>query len=450
MQRKALRSLVAVVLLITTIASVGVSFAQDNDPYAPYRGTTIVVSWPSLSHFEVAKQLIPEFTEETGIRVEVDSVQYESMHDKQVLEMSKPRGDYDVVAWVVFSKTEYVSKGFLTPLAPFFMNPRLADPNYDPADLVEAFLVSGSVVGGNRSYLPGPTQALYGLPFGAETSILAYRKDIFEEYDLKVPETYDELLETAAWITENVPNVYGMTSRGAAGHQIVHAWLLHLSPFGGGVFDDQWNPIVNNEAGVAAAEALKTIIENSPPGATSYGFGEQVNAFLQGEAAMYLDAHKIAAMSRDPNQSVVDGKVGFALHPVAAQCGSETGGQALGIPSNSQNKEAAFLFIQWMTSKEIDRRLAEIGADPVRYSTFADPELQATHPEYAVILEQLKCANVDWRPLIPEWGAMNAPILGVRLSEFVTGEKTAQEALDTAAEEIRELMTREGYYTWAQ
>ena len=370
------------------------------------------------------------------------------MHDKQVLEMSKPKGDYDVVAWVVFSKTEYVSKGFLTPLAPFFTNPKLADPNYDPEDFVEAFLVSGSVVGGDRGYLPGPTQALYGLPFGAETSILAYRKDIFEEYGLEVPTTYDEMLQTAAWITENVPDVYGMTSRGAAGHQLVHAWMLHLSPFGGGIFDDNWNPIVNNEAGVAAAEALKTIIENSPPGVTSYGFGEEVNAFLQGDAAMFLDAHKIAAQSRDPNQSKVDGLVGFAPHPTAAKCGAETGGQALGIPSNSQNKEAAFLFIQWMTSKAADRKLAEIGADPVRTSTFSDPELQATHPEYVTILQQLDCADMDWRPLIPELAAMDAPILGVKLSEFVIGEKTAQEALDEAAVEIHDLMEREGYYTW--
>jgi ABC-type glycerol-3-phosphate transport system substrate-binding protein len=55
---------------------------------------------------------------------------------------------------------------------------------------------------------------------------------------------------------------------------------------------------------------------------------------------------------------------------------------------------------------------------------------------------------VDWRPLIAEWGALNAPILGVQLSEFVTGQKTAQEALDEAARLIREELTRSGYYNW--
>lgn len=450
--KKPILSLALLALLLMSL-SAGVMAQDSFDPYAPYRGETIVVSWPSLYHFQQAATLIPQFEEETGINVEVDFLQYQAMKPAQEVELQKPRnGEYDVVAWVVFTKSEYVINGYLEPLANFFVNPALADPSYNPNDLVPAWTETGGVVGGTNAYLPGPTQALYGLPFGAETSILVYRQDIFDEHGLDVPATYDDMLAAAAYITENVDGVYGMTSRGAAGHQIVHGWLLHLSPYGGTIFDENWEPTVTAPEAIASLEALKTIVENSPPGVEAYGFGEQANAFLQGDAAMYLDSHKIAAMTRDPNSSLVDGKVGYALHPKVgdAECGlSETGGFAMGIPSNSANKEAAFLFMQWMTSPRIDRELALIGGDPARISTLNDPAMQEMFPEYAVVVEQLECANANWRPLIPEWGALNAPILGVYVSEYVTGNMSAEDAMNQAAEEIRAEMDRAGYYGWA-
>ncbi len=169
-----------IAFLLVTLSIGGTVAAQENDPYAPYRGTTIVVSWPSLFHFQQAATLIPMFEEETGIKVEVDFLQYEAMVAAQQTELQNTRGgEYDVVAWVVFSKSEYVKNGWLTPLAEFFVNPALADPTYNPDDLVEAYVESGGIVGGERGYLGGTTQALYGIPFGAETSILAYRADIF-------------------------------------------------------------------------------------------------------------------------------------------------------------------------------------------------------------------------------------------------------------------------------
>ncbi len=416
--------------------------------YKKYAGAKIVVSWPSLSHFQFAAKMIPDFEKETGIKVEVDFTEYAKLKDKQILELSKPAGDYDVVAWTVFEKGEYVAKGMLAPMSQYFAMPALVDPNYDPDDITKAFMYSGAVVGGKKGYLAGPTQALYGVPFGPETSILAYRKDIFEQNKLKVPETYDELLQTAEWISKNVPNMKGIASRGASGHQIVHAYLLHLSPLGGAIFDDKWNPVVNDATGVKAAETLKKIMDNAQPGVNTADFGAETNAFLQGNVAMFVDAHKIAAMSRDPKQSKIDGKVGYALHPKDKTCLSETGGQAMGIAANSKKKEAAFLFIQWMTSKAQDKKVVELGGDPIRKSTFGDPALQAKFPEYPVIVKQLECANMDWRPLIPEWQGINAPILGVELSEFATGKKTAKQALDDAAKKIRAEMERAGYYGW--
>lgn len=425
------------------------AFTVSANPWEEYSGTTIVVSWPAQYHFEVAASLIPQFTAETGIEVELDVVEYLNMRDRQIVEISKPgRGDMDVVAWVVFTKNEYVANQWLTPLAPFLINPTLTAPDYDIDDIVPAFLTVCCQSGGVKGYLDGPGASLYGIPFSPETSILLYRTDIFEEHGLEVPTTYDELLETAAWITENVDGVYGMTTRGSAGHQVVHAWLLHLSPYGGTVLNDDFTPAVNSPEAIAAAYALKAILDSSPPGMAAAGAGEQDAAFLQGDSAMYLDRSVLAAQAADPSRSRVVGNVGYALHPVQEQCGSETGGFAMGIPANSQNKEAAWLFIQWFTSKRIDLELAKAGANPTRTSTHADPELQAMFPWYATVVDQLPCATPDWRPLIPEWGAMNTPILGEEISAALTGQKSIEDALDSAASRIYDLLDRAGYYSW--
>jgi hypothetical protein len=132
-----------------------------------YAGDKISGKLALASHFQKAGELIPQFEEETGIDVEVEFIDYVSLHDKQVLEMSKPQGDYDVVAWTIFWKNEYVNKGLLAPLSQFFGDPTLVMPGYDPDDLVKSYLISGSAVGGKkglsgRRYPGGVRRAVWG------------------------------------------------------------------------------------------------------------------------------------------------------------------------------------------------------------------------------------------------------------------------------------------------
>ena len=351
------------------------------------------------------------------------------------------------MAYVVFSKADYVAADQIEPLARFFMNPKLADPAYDPDDLIDGYVQNIGVAGGKKGYLPGPTGALFGIPFGSETSVLGYRKDIFKKHNLKVPATYDELLETACKIERLEPGMTGLTSRGATGHQTSHAFLLHLAPLGGRVYDDQWNPIVNNAAGVKAGEALKKILECGPEGGTSFGFAEMKNAFLQGKAAMFLDSTVVAGEVNNPEKSKIVGKVGWALHPKGVRRGSQTGGFGIAIPKNAQNKEAAFLLMQWLTSKRIDKRIALEGGNPSRFSTHADPAVNAKFPYMKVFGEALKHADPDWRPIIPTWGEVNKE-LGTVLSKAMTGQMSVKAALDEVAKRARAIQKKAGYYTF--
>ncbi|MCP4077323.1 MAG: extracellular solute-binding protein [Gammaproteobacteria bacterium] len=416
-------------------------------PYDVYKDTTLVVNFPAHPHYNAVMKILPEFTKETGIKVEVDQLPYLKMRERQTLELGQDEGDYDLIAYVVFSKADYVYADQLENLARYFMNPKLSDPGYDADDLIDGYVYNIGFAGGNKGYLEGKTGSLFGIPYGSETSILGYRKDIFKKHGLQVPANYDELLDIACKIPKLEPGMGGLSSRAASGHHASHAFLLHLAPLGGRIFDDQWNPIVNNAAGVKAANALKTIVDCGPKGAATFGFGEALGSFLNGDTAMFLDTTVVAGQINNPKKSRVVGKVGWAMHPMGVRRGSQTGGFGIGIPKNAANKEAAFLLMQWLTSKKGDKLVALAGGNPSRFSTHQDTDVNKKFPHMKTFGEALKHADPDWRPIIPVWGKINAD-LGTTLSKVLTEGLDTKQALDGVAKRTRAIMDEAGYYTW--
>jgi multiple sugar transport system substrate-binding protein len=421
------------------------STAGEGFDWQRFEGTRLVINWSPNQANNYINANIGEFEALTGMKVEVDQIDYMRMHDKQVLEMTKSTGDYDLISLVVMWKTEYVAGDMLTELEPLFADANLAVPGYDFDDLVKAFVDNTGRVGGEKIYMGGPGSKLYCVPFGAETSLMAYRKDVLDATGVAVPKTYNELRAAFPKVVDRDNKVYAFTMRGASGHQATHGFLNHVNPFGGKVFDANWNPIVNNDAALSALAFMKEAVEYGAPGIPGFDAGSMDNSYLQGEAVFYIDHDKIAGLARDPSQSKVVGKVGYALHPKEKMYSAETGGFGIGIPANSANKEAAFLLMQWATSKEMGVRVAEAGGMAVRNSVYDAPQLQAKYPEFKVLVEQIKYADPDWRPIIPEWGEINQTI-GVAVNQVLTGEKSAKAAMDGIIQPIRDIMQRAGYY----
>lgn len=418
------------------------AFAQNR--YAKYAGKTVTINVPAHPHYDAMLKLLPEFTKETGIKVEVDKLAIGRLKEKQLLEMAKPQGDYDLVCYIVMWKGEYVAKNLVLPLEPFFANAQLADPAYDIKDIIPIYLENLGLVGGPKGYLAGPGAKLYGLPYGAETSVLAYRRDVFAKLDLKVPETYDDFAK-ALRVLKDKSGIGALTSRGQAGHQCVHAWLLHLNPLGGSVFDDQWRPRFNDKAGVAALKFLQDVVATGPAGIPGFGQGEAANAFLQGQAAMYLDSTSFAGVVKDPARSKVHDQVSWALHALGVQRASQSGGLGLMIPKNAKNAEAGFLLLQWLTSKAQDVAVTKLGGAPMRNSTMALAEVVRQYPEFIVFKEALKYSAPDWRPIIPVWDKINVQALGVGISEALTGKKSAEDALNGLVPQVTAIMREAGY-----
>ncbi|MEL6207519.1 MAG: extracellular solute-binding protein [Pseudomonadota bacterium] len=412
------------------------------DPYAPFRGESVRVMFPNHPHYDIARSLLPLFTEETGIEVEVDMFDYLPMRERQARELAEPEGRYDLISYVVFSKADYVSADQLWPLAPFLMDPLLADPGFAPEDIVPSFLENIGVAGGRGGYLNGPLSAVYGLPFGAETSVLAYRRDVFERHGLTPPATYEAFVELACRIGALENGMAGIVMRSAPGHQASHGFLLHLAPLGGRIFDEDWRVRVNDAAGVRAAETLRQLVACGPEDGRNIGWAQTQQAFLEGRAAMYLDSTSIAAAVMEAGMQDV---VGYAPHPAGVRHASQTGGFGLGIPRNASNPDLGFLLMQWLTSPTVDRMIAERGGTPIRMSTYADPDLNVGSPHLALFGKALANADADWRPIIRVWGRIN-DTLGKALGRALAGEITIEAALNSLVDPIEALMAQEGYY----
>ena len=425
-------------------AGLPISTTRAQDRYAKYRGQRVVINIPIHPHYDAMGRLLPDFTKETGIKVEVDRQPMLHMKVKQLQEMGKTQGELDLICYVVMWKTEYVKKNLIRELAPFFADASLTDQTYDIKDIVPGYLENLGLVGGPKGYLAGTGARLYGLPYGAETSILAYRRDIFAKHNLHAPRTYDELQKLLR-VLRDKEGIGALTSRGQAGHQCVHAWLLHLNPLGGKVFDAQWKPAFDNAAGIKALTLLKEIVDTGPAGIPDFGQIEMMNSFLQGRAAMYLDATGIFGAVRNPDASKIEGKVSYAIHPKGTRYSSQSGGLGLAIPRNAKNPNAAFLLMQWLTSKAQDKAVSRMGGSPTRLSTIADADLVRQFPEYITLREQLKYADPDWRPIIAEWDEINVKMLGVAVHEALTGKKTAEQALKDIVPNVAGIMKSGGY-----
>lgn len=434
----ALTSLAPTVSMATLLSSIATT-AQAKTSDRPLR-----VMLPSLPHFEIIKQTLRNLSVVTKVPIEIDLFPYLDMRSIQLAELQKKQGKYDLIVMLAAWKTEFAALKLLTNLSQEQKSGRLKID--DVNDFVPAYLTVAGKVGGDKGYLDGPNAQLFALPLGTDTSILAYRSDIFQKHNWKPPVSYDDLLALLPQIRKHEPGIIPLCSRGARGHQITHAWLLHFNAFGGEVFDKHWYPSVNNAAGLKAIEVLKAIHLSTQGGILDNLFADMGNAFISGNAAMYLDSSTVFGIINDPVKSMVQDKVAYSLHPKGTVYSAETGGFSVAVPKNTQAPARALQLLASLTAKGPEKAMARKGGIPVRMSTLHDTELQNIFPEYAVLARQLQYANPNWRPIIPEWAVINEQILGNLIHDAVAGILAPGLALEQAEEKMKSVMKHSGRY----
>ena len=267
-------------------------------------------------------------------------------------------------AWgsVSIEKRAFGKAGWYHPLNTFLEDASLVFPDLDLADYGK----------GAWDYATLPDGNIHALPLQAPAIILAYRKDLVDAKGLKL-DTLDDL-EAAVKALHNPPDVYGFVGRGLKNANM--APLSTLIPnFGGSYLDKDRNLAMTSPEVIKAAEFYVRLMKHAPPGAVGFNAPEAQASFMQGQAAFWIDGNDLVAVADNPEKSKVAGKVGYMIVPKGSGGRfAPTGGNAMAINAFSKNKEAAFFYVQWATSKKNQVRGLIIGTPAARVSPWTDPE----------------------------------------------------------------------------
>ena len=308
---------------------------------------------------------------------------------------------------------------------------------------------------------------LHALPFYGESSMMYYRKDLFEKAGIEMTEqpTWDEVRDWAGQLHDPDNELAGICLRGKPGWGENMAFVSTLvNTFGGRWFDMEWNAQLDSPAWQEAIQFYVDLLNDyGPPGASSNGFNENQALFSSGKCGIWVDATSAAGRIYDARESKVADKLGFAPAPVAkTPKGSHwLWSWALATPTSSDDKDAARTFITWATSQEYVELVAEregwTSVPPgTRESTYANENYQREAPFADFVLNAIKTADPTDSTLepspyigvqfvgIPEFQSIGTQV-GQMVAAALTGERTVEQSLDAAQRATERTMERAGY-----
>ena len=403
-----------------------------------YAGTEIRVFGPIIPQLERIKAALPQFEQLTGMKVSLETFPDAQLRQKTLIEATAGAGTLDVVADLPMQiALRFWKAGWLEPLDGYLANRELTSPEYDQGDFLTGPWEIGKLDG-----------RLIAIPFSPQTHLLFYRKDLFEKYGVKPPETLEEMEQAAkrireAAVAEGQKDLYGVVFRGKKAEAVTQL-SYYLYNFGGSWLDDHRQPAIATPAAVRAIDFYGRMLRlYGPPGALNYGFPEASALFMQGRAAMFTDINVLAARIEDPTKSQVAGKVGYSLIPVGPD-----GRRVPMLPvtswmvlKQSKAKEAAWLFVQWATNKENLLQILIAGSASPRQSSWNDPRFQSQdkHPDWSrATIEGIRIGKPFNLPPVVAVGEVRDAI-GSAVQASILGQDV-KAAAERAAVEMKKIM----------
>lgn len=394
--------------------------------------TQIIFAAQPTPTMDFLVSLIPEFEEQTGIKVVTDMMPYDSLVQKVTIDTTTNTKQYSCFwmepTWLGRFEDEFED------ITKYIEDPVLGK-GFNLEDFSSSFLDQTVRINGKT----------LGLPFEGCLLVVAYRQDLYDKLNLKPATTLEEHYENTKRLKEEI-DLFGVSMMGKRGQPVFYEFMPYMYGYGGAFFDENMKPTINSPECIAALEYMIKLAQNAPAGITSFGWEESATEFLQGNAASALLFTDWLPTLKDKASSKISGLWNFAAIPAGPNgVGSPAGTINLGINADcdEETKKAAFQFINWATSAEMQTKLAAIGATPTRLSVLENKEYAIDEFRY---FDALKATyDITITPMkIPEFFELN-DALSIELSSAIAGEKSAKDALDSAQAVWEKIMSNAGY-----
>jgi ABC-type sugar transport system, periplasmic component len=365
------------------------------------------------------RNMTAEFTKANpDIKVNIEFVPYDGLHDKTVLAQGSG-GGYDVVLFDVIWPAEFATNNVLV----------------DISDRITEEMKNG--------VLPGAWTTVqyngksYGMPWILDTKYLFYNKEILEKAGISnPPATWAELAEQAKTIKE----------KGLLEHPIVWSWAQAeaaicdyttlLSAYQGTFLDEAGKPTFQTGGGLEALKYMVDLYASGLANPNSKEFLEEDvrGVFQNGEAAFALNWTYMYNLANAGDDSKVAGKVGVVAAPGVegkSEVSAVNGSMGLGITTTSQHPDEAWKYIVHMTSQGVQNQYAKLSL-PIWASSYSDPAVTAGQEELIAAAEKGLAAMYP-RPTTPKYQEMSAA-LQQAIQEALLGTSSPEDALKAAAE----------------
>lgn len=471
----------AAALLLTACGSdanedaAGAAQADPGSEPGRFEGVELVVAGPA-GQLDFMKAKANEWADQTGASVRVDEIPFGEINDKVMAALTTDTFIADVVNIGSNLGADLMGNDLALPV------PEWAQSRASWDQILEVF----------RTHQLSWDGQAYGLPWDGDVLMYYYRSDIFNEFadeyesetgtTLEPAESWNEYATIAEFFTETEWSEhgegYGLVELPMRKNQGWNGFLTRAAGYAKApddpafLFDpDTMKPRIDNPGFVRALEDWKDVVPYGPPGMLNFGWIENAQTFVGGQAAQDIQWGDIGPMSKDPEMSVVEGAVGYSVAPGAAEYYDAAAGEwvtpdspnkapFLGfggwfniVPASSRNPSAAFDLAAFLGSPEVLSEAAVTGGTGVNPAIEAtlDPQLwvEAGWPEDEAVayVDAIRAslehdnAVFDLRlPGFPEY----KDALELAVSKALAGQASAEEALAEAAATWEEITDRLG------